>query len=136
MVFGGVAKERYQLNDNSLWSGYPEAGNHPNGPKYLPIIRKLVFSGNYDSATALWKKYMQGPYSARYLPMGDLWLNFHDSSASSTRYYRMLNLDSAIASVGYVINGVNYHRESFISYPDKIMAIRITCENKKAINLD
>ncbi|MBS1563767.1 MAG: glycoside hydrolase N-terminal domain-containing protein, partial [Bacteroidetes bacterium] len=26
MVFGGVAKERVQLNDNTLWSGAPNPG--------------------------------------------------------------------------------------------------------------
>jgi len=136
MVFGGIGRERYQLNDNTLWSGYPEPGNNSNGPKYLPIIRKLVFEGNYDSATALWKKYMQGPYSARYLPMADLWLNFPDSNIISGTYYRNLDLDSAIAGTGYSVKGVKYHRESFISYPDKIMVIRLTCDNKKSINLD
>ena len=36
MVFGGVVRERYQLNDNTLWSGYPDPGNNPNGPSILP----------------------------------------------------------------------------------------------------
>ena len=27
MVFGGIAKERFQLNDNTLWSGAPNPGN-------------------------------------------------------------------------------------------------------------
>src|SRR3954468_22616991 len=62
MVFGGVAKERFQLNDNTLWSGYPLAGNNPNGPTILPQVRDAVLKGNYDSAAILWKK-MQGPYS-------------------------------------------------------------------------
>ena len=73
MVFGGVATEHFQLNDNTLWSGYPNPGNNPNGPKILPQVRKQIFEGNYDSATTLWKK-MQGPYSARYLPLADLWI--------------------------------------------------------------
>src|SRR3954470_15843556 len=73
MVFGGIAKERFQLNDNTLWSGAPNPGNTPEGPIILPQIRKQIFDSNYDSATALWKK-MQGPYSARYLPLADLWL--------------------------------------------------------------
>ncbi len=73
--------EHFQLNDNTLWSGYPNPGNNPNGPKILPQVRKQIFEGNYDSATTLWKK-MQGPYSARYLPLADLWLknNLKDSS--------------------------------------------------------
>ena len=94
MVFGGVVDERYQLNDNTLWSGYPEGGNNPDGPKILPQVREQIFAGNWDSATTLWKK-MQGPYSARYLPLVDLWLrNYHDSTTTS--YYRDLNLSNAI----------------------------------------
>src|SRR4029453_4935508 len=58
MVFGGVTKERYQLNDNTLWSGHPNPGNNPDAPKYLPVIRELVFAGNYDSAAAVWKNNM------------------------------------------------------------------------------
>src|SRR6185503_7044405 len=50
MVFGGVVKERFQLNDATLWSGYPEPGNNPNGPIVLPKVRSAVFAGNYDSA--------------------------------------------------------------------------------------
>jgi alpha-L-fucosidase 2 len=136
MVFGGIAKEHYQLNDNTLWSGYPEAGNNPNGPKYLPVIRQLIFAGNYDSATALWKKYMQGPYSARYLPLGDLWLSLPGTDTITTNYYRDLDLNNAISTVNYSIKGINYRRETFISHPDKIMVIQITCDNKKAIDLD
>src|SRR5258705_13717956 len=66
MVFGGIATERFQLNDNTLWSGYPNPGNTPEGPSILPEVRRQVFAGNYDSAATLWRK-MQGPYSARYL---------------------------------------------------------------------
>ena len=70
MVFGGITTERFQLNDNTLWSGYPNDGNNPNGPIVLPQVRKEIFAENWDSATKLWKK-MQGPYSARYLPLAD-----------------------------------------------------------------
>ena len=56
MVFGGIAKERFQLNDNTLWSGHPNPGNNPDGPTILPQVREQIFEGNYDSAAALWKK--------------------------------------------------------------------------------
>lgn len=70
MVFGGIVNERFQLNDNTLWSGYPDPGNNPNGQKYLPLVRKAVEEGDYGLAEKYWKK-MQGAYSARYLHMGD-----------------------------------------------------------------
>ncbi|HEV8271064.1 MAG TPA: glycoside hydrolase family 95 protein, partial [Chitinophagaceae bacterium] len=134
MVFGGIAKERFQLNDNTLWSGYPNSGNNPDGPKYLPLVREQIFAGNYDSAAALWKQNMQGPYSARYLPLADLWLNFPVPDTIANNYYRDLNLNNAIATVKYELAGVNYRRETFISHPDKIMIIRITADKKGAIN--
>lgn len=135
MVFGGVGTERYQLNDNTLWSGYPEPGNNPNGPSVLPQVRKALFEGAYDSATALWKK-MQGPYSARYLPLGDLWLKSHGKDSTTSTYYRDLNLNNAVATTRYTVGGITYQREAFISYPDKVMVVRLTASKKGSINLN
>jgi len=133
MVFGGVASERFQLNDNTLWSGYPNPGNNPNGPVFLPKLRQEIFAGDYDSATSLYKK-MQGPYSARYLPLADLWLTNSTQDSTTSFYYRGLDLNTAIATVKYTINGVTYQRETFISHPDKIMIVRITADRKGAVN--
>jgi alpha-L-fucosidase 2 len=134
MVFGRVNMERYQLNDNTLWSGYPEAGNNPNGPTVLPQVRRAVFTGKYDSAAILWKK-MQGPYSARYLPLGDLLLDFSHKDTVGTNYYRDLDLNTAVATVRYTSDGIQYTRETFTSFPDKVMMVRITANKDKAINL-
>ena len=56
MIFGGAAHEQVQLNDNTLWSGYPNDGNNPNGIKYLPLIREAVSNGGYALAAKYWKK--------------------------------------------------------------------------------
>jgi len=134
MVFGRVSKERIQLNDNTLWSGFPEAGNNPDGPKYLPLVRKAIFEEDYTKAAELWKK-MQGPYSARYLPLGDLFLDFNLKDSSLVKsYYRDLDLSDAVATVIYESEGVTYERETFISHPDKVMIVRITTNKKNAIN--
>ena len=135
MVFGGITTEHFQLNDNTLWSGYPNPGNNPNGPKILPQVRKQIFEGNYDSATRLYKK-MQGPYSARYLPLADLWLKNDLKDSVASFYYRDLDLKNAISTVKYAINGITYQRETFISHPDKIMIIRITADKKGAVNFN
>ena len=133
MVFGGIAKERFQLNDNTLWSGAPNPGNTPDGPSILPQVRQQVFEGNYDSATTIWRK-MHGPYSARYLPMADLWLTGHSKDSSTSSYYRDLDLDNATSVVKYTIGGVTYRREAFISYPDKIMVVRITTDKRGVLD--
>jgi alpha-L-fucosidase 2 len=136
MVFGRVSKERIQLNDNTLWSGFPEGGNNSDGPKYLPQVRKAVFDGDYTKAAELWKK-MQGPYSARYLPLGDLLLDFNlKDSASVQSYYRDLHLENAISTVTFQSKGVTYKRETFVSHPDKVIIVRITANKKKAIHFN
>ncbi|MXV14986.1 glycoside hydrolase family 95 protein [Pedobacter sp. HMF7056] len=134
MVFGRVNKERYQLNDATLWSGYPEPGNNPKGPAALPQVRKAVFDGDFEKAADLWKNNLQGPYSARYLPLGDLWLDFRLRDSTVTNYYRDLDLANSTATVSYTINGVTYRRQTFMSFPDKVMVIRITADKKGAVS--
>jgi alpha-L-fucosidase 2 len=134
MVFGGVVTERFQLNDNTLWSGYPgDGGNNANGPKVLPQVREQIFAGNWDSATTLWKQ-MQGPYSARYLPLADLWLKNAMQDSVTPVYYRDLDISNAVSTTKYTVGGISYQREVFISHPDKIMVIRITSGRKGSIN--
>jgi len=133
MIFGGVKTERIQLNDNTLWSGYPLSGNNADGPAILPQVREAVFKGDYQKASSLWKK-MQGPYSARYLPLGDLILNFHLKDSAANSYYRDLDLNQAVTSTRFKAGGINYSRESFISHPDKVMVLKLTSDKKGALN--
>lgn len=135
MVFGGVNTERFQLNDNTLWSGFPNPGNNPKGPGALPQVRQAVVAGRYAEAAEIWKKNLQGPYSARYLTMADLFLDFHLKDSTPTSYRRELDLNNAVHTVTYQAGGVTYKRETIISFPDKVMAIRITTDKKNAINL-
>jgi alpha-L-fucosidase 2 len=134
MVFGGPAREQFQLNDNTLWSGYPAPGNNPEGVKYLPLVRQAVVDGNYTLAEKYWKK-MQGPYSARYLHMGNLFLNLSLKDSMITNYSRSLDLNTAIASVSYKVRGTTFTREAFISHPDRVMVVRLTASRKKSISL-
>lgn len=134
MVFGGITRERFQLNDNTLWSGYPNPGNNSNGPKYLPLVRQAVEEGDYALAAQYWEK-MQGPYSARYLPMGNLFIDFPAENVNATDYIRSLDLNTATSVVSYKLNGVTFTRETFISHPDKVMMIRITASRKNRIDL-
>ena len=51
MVFGGITSERYQLNDITLWSGFPEDGNNSSGPEILKKTRELISKGDYAKAS-------------------------------------------------------------------------------------
>ncbi|WP_448701274.1 glycoside hydrolase N-terminal domain-containing protein [Mucilaginibacter sp. AW1-3] len=136
MVFGKVVHERFQLNDHTLWSGYPVDGNNPKGPEYLPQVRQAIFDGDYTKGAALFKKGLQGTYSARYLPLGDMRLDFKLNDTTASNYYRDLDLNNAIATVKYKADGVDYTRQTWISYPGKVMVVRIAADKKGAINLN
>ena len=46
MVFGNPAKERLQLNEETVWAGQPNSNANPNvDPNALDEIRRLIFDG-------------------------------------------------------------------------------------------
>ena len=95
MVFGGVGRERLQLNDDTLWSGRPRNWDNPKAKDVLPEIRKAIFAGQYVEADALAKK-MMGPYTESYQPLGDLTLTFEHGDVGRA-YRRELDLRTGVA---------------------------------------
>lgn len=133
MVFGGVTKERIALNDNTLWSGGPKDWNNPEAKDVLPLVRAAVRAGNYAEAEKLCKK-MQGPYTQNYLPLGDLMLEFQ-GVAAPTDYRRTLDLNRAVATVTFREGGAVFCREIFSSHPDRVIVMRLTCDQPGRISL-
>ncbi len=135
MVFGHPLQETYQLNEETLWSGGPGDKNNPKAKEALADIRQAVNDGDYQKARQLWKDNAQGPYSARYLPMGYLRLNML-SEGEPSNLYRDLNISRATATVRYEVGGVKYTRTSFISYPDQVMVVRIEANKANSVSFD
>ena len=131
MVFGGTQNELIQLNEETLWSGFPKNWNNPDAPKVLPEIRQAVKNGDYALADSLGKK-MMGPDTQVYLPLGDLAIKFKHTD-NVQNYRRRLDLENAICHTAYKSDGVNYLREVFCSYPDKAMVLHISCDTAKSL---
>ncbi|PKI33493.1 hypothetical protein CRG98_046049 [Punica granatum] len=51
MVWGGVANDTLQLNEDTLWTGTPGNYTNPDAPAALSVVRKLVDNGQYAEAT-------------------------------------------------------------------------------------
>jgi len=132
MVFGGVEKERLQLNEDTLWSGAPSDWNNPEAKKYLGEIRKLIMEEEkYVEGTELCKK-MQGPYNQSYQPLADIELVFDGDNISG---YRLeLDLDTAIVTTTYTANGVQFKREVFSSVPSQAIVMRISSSQPGKLN--
>ena len=135
MIFGGVQRERIQLNETSLWAGGPHDYDNPEALEALPEIRRLVFEGKTKEAAELAdKKFMSKPLGQlQYQTVGDLNLKFHYLHQSSS-YRRTLDLDSATSTVEFESDGVKYKRETIASYPDQVIAIRLSSDRHASIS--
>ncbi|MEO8735785.1 MAG: glycoside hydrolase family 95 protein [Edaphobacter sp.] len=133
MVFGGVKQERIALNEDTLWSGYPKDWNNPEAKKHLPVVRDFVLKNKDYKAADEECRFMQGPYSQAYQPLGDLLIDF-EHGPKVTGYRRELNLDEAVTSVSYQVDGVGYGREVFVSAPAQVVVARLTCSKPGGLN--
>ena len=133
MVFGGVAEERFTLNDDTLWSGYPKDNNNPDSLAALPEVRRLLFEGDLVAAQRATMR-MQGAFTQSYMPLGDLNLTFaHDGEA--TEYRRSLDMDRGIVTTRYRVGETVYTREVFASFPDQVLVVRLTAEGPDPIRV-
>ena len=136
MVFGGIADERLQLNEDSLWDGYPLDASNPQSLQALPEVRRLLFAGENRAAEKLAAQSMMGtPHGVKpYQSLGELWIEA-PGLAGASNYLRALDLGSAIARVAYVSGGVTYTREAFSSAPANVIAVRFTASRAGALDL-
>ena len=131
-VFGGWRSDMIYLNDATLWSGGPvNANNNPDAYKRLPAIRQALKQEDYRAADSLNKR-LQGAFSESFAPLGTFYLDFAHRDSFS-RYRRELDLSTAMATTAYELDGVRYQREYLVSYPDKVLVIRLTAARPGAL---
>ena len=97
MLFGGVAVERIQFNEQSLWSG----------------------DNNWDGA------YECGDHGfGCYRNFGDLTITWDIPAATPTDYQRNLDIGKGIHSTTFTHNSIKFAREAFASHPDQVLVFR------------
>ena len=140
MVYGGVTDDLINLNEATLWGGSHVDNNpQPDGPDLLRQVREALFAEDWEGARKLLVP-LQGPNASAFLPMGNLHIRQTypaprgpvDGSGNS--YLRTLDLGTAVAMTEIVRDGVKYTREYFVSYPDRVMVIRLTASRRGALN--
>lgn len=135
MVYGDPCKEVIQLNENTVWAGQPYRNDNPDAREALPEVRKLIFAGKYKEAQDLINnkfisKVSQGmPYQT----VGNLRLLF-EGHENYTSYYRELDIEKAVVSSHYLLNGVTYKTTVFSSYPDQVIIISISADKPGSVS--
>lgn len=137
MVFGGTETARIQFNESTLYTGGPHDYSRPNASDYLEEIRDLLFSGEQKQAERLaMQQFMSDPLSQMsYQAFADLVLKFprHETVQD---YRRDLDINEAVATTRYTIDGVRYTREVIASYPDQVIAIRISADQAGQVSFN
>jgi alpha-L-fucosidase 2 len=134
MIFGGTREEHIQLNEETLWTGGPYDPVKKGASAALPEIRRLLFAGDVPRAHDLFGRTMMGvPYEQmKYQPLGDLLLTF-PGHERVTSYRRELDLDRGVARVSYIVDGVTFTRDVFVSAPDQVIVIRLSADRPGAL---
>ncbi len=135
MVFGTPSRERLQLNEETVWAGQPNSNANPDALSALPRIRELIFAGRYKEAQDLVgaKVISRTNHGMAYQPVGDLRLDFPGHEHCSG-YYRELDISQAVATTRYTVDGVEFVREVFASYPDQVIVVRVEASEKGKLN--
>src|SRR3954469_22752718 len=126
MLFGRVAQERIQLNEDTLWAGSPYTPDNPEALAAIPEVRRLLREERYEEATQLASaKVMAKPLrQMSYGSLGDLFLNFDHAQTPST-YERSLELGSAIAVTRFRTALGAFAREAFASGPHQVIVLKL-----------
>ena len=129
MVFGGVGRERIQLNEDTLWAGHPVERDRKGAWKAIAKARALIFDGQYAEGQALMQREVMGPRIAprSYQTLGDLWLDF-GKVAEVRDYRRDLDLDAAIARTAFRSGDATFTREVLSSPADQVLVVRLACD--------
>ena len=153
-IFGSVAAERVTLNEKTLWRGGP---NTSKGAEYywnvnkesahlLPEIRQAFVDNDLEKAAKLtrenfnglagYEDYSEQPFRfGSYTTLGEAYIETGLSEIGMSDYKRILSIDSALAVVSFLKDGVKYERTYFASYPDSAMVWKFTADKPGMQNL-
>ena len=137
MIYGGIANERIQLNEGTLWAGSPHCYDSEEGLKALPEIRGLVFAEKWKEAQKLVdEKFMGRPVTqAPYQTAGELKLSFGE--IAETREYRCeLDLERGVSCVRYQSGIATFQREAFVSAVDQVLVIQMVSDQPGSVSFE
>jgi len=137
MVYGGVSQEHIQFNEETLWTGKPHDYSNKGSHKYLGEIRRLLSEGSQREAEQLaMEKFMSIPLGQMtYQPFGDLMISFPGHEKYQD-YSRKLDLATASCRVNYLVDGVAFTREIFVSSQNRLLVVHLEAGSSGALNFD
>ena len=134
MVYGDPANERVCLNEDTLWSGYPQFHDSPGAYEAYRQAQQLVMDGKNAEAQRILEQQFTNRPTQVYLTLGDLLL--HLRHASVTNAVRALDISTGVHTVEYDADGAHFVRETFVSHPHDVLVMRLACDHPGALEFD
>lgn len=127
MYFGDPSSDRLQLNEETFWSGSPSRNDNNSARNVLQALRNLIFNAQYSDVENIVNKSVTAAsnHGSMYQTVGCLNLQFVNQ-VNYTNYRRELDLNNAVQTASYDIDGVTYKREVFASQPDQVIVMRLS----------
>ncbi len=126
MISGGVAIERIQFNEQSLWSGDNnwdgayECGDHGFGSYRNFGDLRIAWDGEEGQAAGDAKESGAERGTA--------------GAAAPADYRRELDIATGVHTTSFTRGGVRFTRETFASHPDQVMVFRYTASKAHALS--
>lgn len=128
MVFGRIAQERIQLNEETLWAGSPYRFDNPQAGAAIPRARTLLAEGRYQEAQDLLDADVvaQPRRNMAYGTLGDLLIDAADPDAPGAPANYRRELDLATGRAMSLSEGASGRvtRTVFASAPDDVIVVR------------
>ena len=129
MIYGGLARERILLNQDSIWYGGSVDRINPDAREHLQTLRKHILAGNIKESHKLLEYAFSGtPQSQRpYQPLGWAELCFRFDERELVYGERSLDPEQAIVTETLLTKEGDeaIRKEYFASAPEDLIVVRI-----------
>jgi len=146
LVTGNPNRDRFMLNEKTLWSGGVQDADRKDAHQYLGRIQQYLLEGNNEAAQNLLQEHFvskgvgsgfgagANEHYGSYQTLGDLWVVWQDTLREYENYRRVLDLEQALATTSWERGGVEYNQQSFTSIADDLLLIKYTANERGRIS--
>jgi len=128
MVFGGVERERIQLNVDSLWAGSPLDRERQVERRDLEEARELWFAGQVaDAQRIMQERFMSERLIRSHQTLGDLSIET-SQGLPLVDYWHSLALRDGLVRTEWTAGGRTMSREVFTTPEANVIVVRIEAE--------
>lgn len=144
-VLGGVSVETIQFSEKTLWTGGPGskqgydfgiASHSESYPERIKAVQKRLKQETKLTPELVANKLGRASSGyGSYQSFANIQLEFSHNPAQISAYKRSLNIKNAIAAVEYDYQHTHFKREYFVSYPDQVIAVKLSSDKAKQIDV-